>query len=414
MRTFTYIIAGGGCAGLSVALHLAKLSPASASILIIDQDTKTTNDRTWCFWHADNSPVPESAISKSWSNLSFSSNSFSSQSSIAPYTYSMVRSADWYEHMHQELGAFPQVTFLQGRIEAIEEDVLGPFVMVGGDIVRGRTILNSCKPAPIRSLRKPTYHLWQHFKGWWIETGEDTFDPETARLMDFRTQQKDSTRFFYVLPINPRKALVEYTVFSGELLEDGAYDRAFHEYMEQQFPGISYSVMEEEKGKIPMTNRSYRRYTQANIINIGTVGGIVKPTTGYAFLRILAESKQIAHNLVSGKRVAEGHTSASRFAFYDRLLLHILQGEGWLGKGIFSALFRSNPMRRILKFLDEDTSWNQELLIFARLPKKPFLQALWRQLIYPLRQSKRPQANSLWNPTSKLPNSQRIATDISH
>ena len=190
MRTFTYIIAGGGCAGLSVALHLAKLSPVSASILIVDQDTKTTNDRTWCFWHTNVYPVPESTISKSWSRLSFHADSFSSHSSIAPYTYSMVRSADWYEHMHQQLAAFPQVSFLQARIESIEEDALGPFVMVEGKMVRGGTILNSCKPAPARALRNPTYHLWQHFKGWWIETEEDAFDPEVARLMDFRTQQK--------------------------------------------------------------------------------------------------------------------------------------------------------------------------------------------------------------------------------
>lgn len=326
----------------------------------------------------------------------------------------MVRSADWYEHMHQQLAAFPQVSFLQARIESIEEDALGPFVMVEGKMVRGGTILNSCKPAPARALRNPTYHLWQHFKGWWIETEEDAFDPEVARLMDFRTQQKDSSRFFYVLPISPRKALVEYTVFSGELLEASAYDRAFREYMEQKFTGISYSVKEEEIGKIPMTNRSYHRYSQANIVNIGTVGGVVKPTTGYAFLRILAESKQVAQKLVSGKRVVESNTSPSRFAFYDRLLLQILQEKGWLGKGIFSALFRSNPMRRILTFLDEGTSWNQELLIFARLPKKPFLNALWRQFFYPLRRSKRLDADTLWNPTSKLPNNQRITTDLPH
>ena len=184
--------------------------------------------------------------------------------------------------------------------------------------------------------------------------------------------------------------------------------------MEQKFTGISYSVKEEEIGKIPMTNRSYHRYSQANIVNIGTVGGVVKPTTGYAFLRILAESKQVAQKLVSGKRVVESNTSPSRFAFYDRLLLQILQEKGWLGKGIFSALFRSNPMRRILTFLDEGTSWNQELLIFARLPKKPFLNALWRQFFYPLRRSKRLDADTLWNPTSKLPNNQRITTDLPH
>jgi len=413
LRTFTYIIAGGGCAGLSVALHLAKLGPASASILIIDQDIKTTNDRTWCFWHDDALSVSRSVISKSWSNLSFHSGTYSTQSSISPFTYSMVRSADWYEHMHRQLADFPQVSYQRARIEEIDEDLLGPFVLADSKIIRGRTILNSCKPAPVQPAQSPTYHLWQHFKGWWIETSEDTFDPDTARLMDFRTRQKGSSRFFYILPLTPRKALVEYTVFSKELLESGAYDKAFHEYMDREFPGMTYTVQEEETGKIPMTNRSFNRYTQANIINIGTVGGAVKPTTGYAFLRILAESKQVAQKLVRGERVTEVNTSASRFAFYDRLLLHILQAKGWLGESIFSALFRHNPIPRILVFLDERTSYSQEVLIFARLPKLPFLKALWQQLIHPIDQVKLFFEKSFWTPKNKLPSNQHIVADLS-
>ena len=398
-----------------MALQLAKSGPASASILIVDQDSKTTNDRTWCFWHGDPCPVPRSVLSKSWPNLSFHSRSFDTQSPIAPYTYSMVRSADWYRHMHRELRAFPQVSFLRARIREIDEDVMGAFVvMENGEIIRGRTILNSCRPAPAKTSGGPTYHLWQHFKGWWIETAEDAFDPETARLMDFRTDQGGHSCFFYLLPITPRKALVEYTVFSRELFGADLYEKAFHEYMEQQFPGITYLIKEEENGKIPMTNRSYSRYTQANIINIGTVGGVVKPTTGYAFLRILTESKQVAQKLVRGERVTGDYSPASRFAFYDRLLLHILQEKGWFGERIFTALFRSNPIPRILTFLDEGTSCAQEVLLFAFLPKRPFLKALWHQLIYPFRETESTPPQTLWTPKNKYPANQQVTPDLSH
>jgi lycopene beta-cyclase len=45
-------------------------------------------------------------------------------------------------------------------------------------------------------------------------------------------------------------------------------------------------------------------------------------------------------------------------------------------KDIFTLLFRKNPPGRILKFLDEDTSFAEDLQIMASVPSFPFLQAL--------------------------------------
>ena len=42
--------------------------------------------------------------------------------------------------------------------------------------------------------------------------------------MDFDIPQEGSTRFMYVLPINSMEALVEYTVFSEELLDYSRYE----------------------------------------------------------------------------------------------------------------------------------------------------------------------------------------------
>ncbi len=53
------------------------------------------------------------------------------------------------------------------------------------------------------------YLLLQHFKGWLIETDKDYFDDSVATFMDFRTDQKNRTGFFYVLTVAKNKALVE-------------------------------------------------------------------------------------------------------------------------------------------------------------------------------------------------------------
>ncbi|HAO50811.1 MAG TPA: lycopene cyclase, partial [Runella sp.] len=53
MQNYDFIIAGGGLAGLSLAYYMNQTVLRDKSILIIDQDTKSQNDRTWCFWEKD-------------------------------------------------------------------------------------------------------------------------------------------------------------------------------------------------------------------------------------------------------------------------------------------------------------------------------------------------------------------------
>lgn len=374
-----YIIAGGGCAGLSLGYALASKSNEHISILIIDRDEKDSNDRTWCFW-SKTFPFINSLAFHSWTKLSFGSDHGLKTYSISPYRYYMVRSGAWYDYMKSKMRGTGKVSFLKAPIDRIGEDGIGPYAVIKGEKIRSKCIINTCFAVPPLKQQWPVYHLWQHFKGWWIETDDPVFDPEQGRLMDFRTDQDGDSRFFYVLPVSERRALVEYTIFSETTLNEGAYDRPFEKYMKAQFPNITYKVLETEQGKIPMTNQKYPRYSSPNVLNIGTVGGVVKPTTGYAFLRIQNESQYIAQKLIQGERVVDPKRSASRFAFYDRLLLHILQHHGEMGKGIFSSLFRTNPMPRILTFLNEKSRLHQEMLIFSKLPKMPFLRALGVQL----------------------------------
>ena len=370
-----YIIAGGGCAGMTLALALVKKNKKPTQILIIDQESKNLNDKTWCFW-AKEFPYPMELAHHYWENLSFGSDRKQSFHSIAPYKYYMIRSKQWYAYMKAQLQQSEQVTFITQKIDDIGEDGISPYVLIDSEKWRASKVINSCIRVKPQASTNPSFFLWQHFKGYRIETDTDTFEPTVGTLMDFRTEQKGNSRFFYVLPFNKRKALVEYTIFSSDLITEKEYDYAFREYMASHYPGVSYQVNEVEKGKIPMTNRTYPRYYSPNVINIGTISGVVKPTTGYAFLRIQEESQIIAQKLVRGESIHDHVATKPRFAFYDRLLLQILQQQGGKGKKIFSSLFHNNPISRILTFLSEQSYLKQEALIFLFLPKAPFLHAL--------------------------------------
>ena len=51
--------------------------------------------------------------------------------------------------------------------------------------------------------------------------------------MDFSVDQKDEIRFMYILPFSKNKALVEYTLFSKELISDNEYEKEIKSYLKK-------------------------------------------------------------------------------------------------------------------------------------------------------------------------------------
>ena len=110
-------------------------------------------------------------------------------------------------------------------------------------------------------------------------------------------------------------------------------------------------------------------------------GGLVKPSTGYAFKRMQRDAQAIVASLVQYGNPFQITHSPRRYWFYDRLLLQILYRQGQKMKPIFVQLFARNPIARIFHFLDEDAPLAQDLALIASLPPWPFLKALFRVMI---------------------------------
>lgn len=379
MRKHDLIIAGGGCSGLSLVLEILDQSGwRDKRILLIDNAPKAGNDRTWCFWTRDPSKY-KAILSKTWSEIHFAGlKGRQRKSASAPYTYCMVRSSDFYAMAHEKISRHPNVEFLYGHIERIHSGKLEGEVWVQGERYTAPWVFNSCFTLSGLQGQAPDMVLWQHFKGWWIRTERPVFSSDTATLMDFRTPQVQGGHFLYVLPVNEHEALVEYTVFSSELLPRNLYDEALGAYLEAELGVGQYEIQEEEYGVIPMFDVAKPVQKGSRVINIGTVGGAVKPTTGYAFLRIQAQSRTLACQLASGKDPILP-TAPARFRFYDGLLLHLLCTRGHEAARIFDALFMRNPVSRIMRFLDEQSKLHEEGLLFGTLPWGLFLQALWEK-----------------------------------
>lgn len=398
------LFAGAGLSGLTLAMELLRY-PAfqSKKIILIDRDAKDRNDRTWCFWAEKGAEMPP-VLYKTWDYCHFYGPGFASKLDLAPYRYHMIRSADFYHWARETLQQHANVRFVQASIQSWEADTGLVYTTAGNfqaDHIFNSAFIPHSLLAPSNALypnpgftgqdtpERPSQmpiHLLQHFKGWMIETESPVFDPESATLMDYRIEQHGQTRFVYVLPFSPQRALVEFTVFSDTLCEPLAYDQALQDYI-SRFLGISdYRVAETETGIIPMSDFHPETLQEGRVVHIGTGAGFVKASSGYAFTRTRRKLALFAARWADqGQMDISCLPSPWRFRVYDSVLLRVLQGGDLPGAIVFTRLFSRCAAPAVFRFLDENTGVAAELRLMNVVPKWPFIKAAWKQLPHLLR-----------------------------
>lgn len=377
---YDYIIAGSGCAGLSLLYRLLKTPLLQdKSILVIDQDHKESNDRTWCFW--EKSPgLFESIVHAKWNKLEFLSTEFKKELNLESYTYKMIQGIDFYNFVINYAKKFKNVSFVQETISSIDNIDKKAVLKTTQNRYTANYIFNST------NLFNPKINeqnsLLQHFKGWVIKTKKPVFNPEIGRLMDFRVSQENGATFMYVLPTSTTEALVEYTLFSPRVLDKEVYTLELKKYIKEELEIDNYTLIHEEFGVIPMSLAKFEQNPKLNVINIGTSGGYTKASSGYTFQFIQKNIIEIINNLVEGNNII--HPTSFKNKYYqwtDRTLLDVLLSNKLTGKDVFTQMFQKVPVERILAFLGNESSFLEDLLIFKSFPVKPFLTSGVKQLL---------------------------------
>lgn len=376
MQSYDLIIAGGGAAGLSLACHLVRSPLRACRVLIVEQDAKELDDRTWCFW-TDRPTLFDDIVSRSWSQLQVLGEHFAKRLALRSYRYKMIRGIDFYRFARASLATHPHVDFIRGRVECIEDGGKVASVCVDGRRYTGTWVFDSLFDWSAFQPDQDRYHsLTQQFKGWEIETRERAFDPQAATLLDFRTPQEGGTHFFYVLPSSERHALVESVLCTSAPVSWEYCEQALGVYLESVLGIRAYSIRREEQGISPLTDRPFPRRTGKRIMTIGTQGGRVKPSTGYAFVRMQQDASAIVRSLLEVGHPFRVPATPRRYRFFDSVMLEIMTRHAEGIEPIFTALFKHNPARRIFRFLDEVASPWENLLMMPFLPPRLLWQAL--------------------------------------
>lgn len=374
--TYDFAILGTGAAGLHLALAM-QADPffEHKTLLLIDKSEKNTNDKTWCFWEKGVGLWDHITYHQWEKGLVVSETEVPLQ--LNPYKYKMLRSIDFCNYAKGILNLNPNIHWVYEDVQQVSSAT--PLsITTDQSTYKADWVFDSRMPKSFEPV--DGYNMiFQHFKGWVVETPTPTFNSEQFTMMDFRVKWKDSACFTYVLPVSSTEALIEFTMFTPYLIEDVGYDAMLNTYVEETMKLKNYEINAVEKGIIPMTDFPFHASTQGNHIKIGTAGSWVKPSSGYSFKNAERYSRLLLHYYKTNQPIPK-LLASSKFRFYDKLFLDVLTHENNLGERIFYNMYKHNPTPRIFRFLDEQSTLWEDFQIISSLPKKPFLKALGRHL----------------------------------
>ena len=378
ITNYDYIIVGAGAAGLNLALNLKTDAYfKDKHLLIIDKLQKKDNDRTWSFWE-EGSGKWDHLLHKSWNKGVVKAKGKTLKLELKKYNYKTLRSSEFYAYAKKVLSQ-PTVTW-------ITDEVLDIQTLDNGAVLQTKTtkytadyIFDSRIPSNYVLEDIQYLNIAQHFKGWVIETETPVFDDSQFTMMDYSLKDGKSTSFTYILPYSPTQALIEFTYFSPDVVSENTYDLFLKKYIKEHLQIDHYEVIETEKGIIPMTSFPFAGFNEEHIIKIGTAGGWVKASSGYSFKNCERKSKQIVEALKLNQNL-NVDSAHFKYKHYDEIFLEVLTKENHFGEELFYRMYKNNSIQTIFRFLDEESSFGEDLQIILNLTSAPFIKGFIRHL----------------------------------
>ena len=354
MKEFDYTIIGGGCAGLSLAYELnlhKKL--VNKTLAIVEPRQEYKRDKTWSFWKVIDHNFNDCVI-KNWRHFSINSNSGINHLQCDDFPYQSIDSGLFYKKINNELKKNKNISFYKNI----------------KDINTTNSFIFNSVPLPIE---KNDNNLWQHFCGIEIETKKNIFDESIINLMDFNCEQRESVHFFYTLPYSSNKALIETTWLSKMSNAEKDYDSQLKDYIENNLNIKDYKINYKEVGAIPLFHTS--TFNKINKMDIGTVGGMTRLSTGYTFLNIQEQSKYIRKNIENILKLKKFEIN-KKYQFLDKIFLDVLKNHPKKMPTIFFKMFQTSP-NTVIKFLSNKSNFLEDLTIISKMPKWIFLKELF-------------------------------------
>ncbi len=369
MKPFDLAFIGLGAAAMSLVTRLAD-SHYSGRVALIEPVPDPGDDRTWCGWPMNDHPFSHRATRR-WSQWAVSNARDEVTAGSREISYEMLRSSDVRSVAMTAIAGRDDWVLLAGRALADARQSGDGWRLILDDQseVDARFVLDA-RP-PTLSLRRPW--VWQSFVGVEV-SGPRMGDADQVRLMDFVDDGQPVASFFYELPIDPHRRLIEFTRFTPTPADPAEMRQQVDRLINHR--GWQHArVIRTEQGHLPMA--PIPAYNRDQWIRIGTAGGSMRPATGYAFHAIQHWADGAAAALL------EGHSPPppARHGWLDWLdgvFLESLWDDPATASDRFIQLFRRVPPDALSRFLMARGHPLDTLKVLNSLPVAPMVAAAWR------------------------------------
>jgi lycopene beta-cyclase len=376
-RDADVVIAGAGASGLSLAVRLLERAP-HLRVELVEPRAAVANDRTFCFFRGPPHPF-EAAIARRWEEIEVRDARRVVRRRLVGRPYEELPGGSFHALAEELLARSGRAHVSRGvGVRSFTERADDVEIVTTAGTLRARLFVDArggarvgravgAQTAPAGEVR------WaQHFVGQVVRTERPIFEPGRATLMDFDVPQDEGPHFVYVLPSSRHEALVEDTYFSPTPFEHARYERTIGEWLERAGAG-AFEVLRSEHGVIPMTTAPQARSARSRVAVVGQRGGAAKPSTGYAFQFIQRQTDALAR-LVAEVGVAQpvpwvpprSHVAT----FYDRVFLSYLRANAARGPELFVGLFDRVPPASLARFLSEEGTVLDHLLVMNAVPRR--------------------------------------------
>jgi lycopene beta-cyclase len=371
---YDVVLAGGGLQSALLALCLLERRP-TARIAMVERESRVGGNHTWSF-HAGDVPgdaraLVERLVTYEWPSYEVA---FPGASRTILERYASISSERLASVVEDRFRSAPGAALFSSAV--VERADASTVTLGDGRTLRGRLIVDARGPARATLEKIAGY---QKFVGLELAL-EKPLTRTRPMLMDARVPQTDGFRFFYVLPFEPRRVLVEDTYFSDTAdLDLAALREGIHSYAAAE-GYVVRDVVREEVGVLPLPARGAPAKAAGSPLIAGYGGGFFHPATGYSFpvaLRLARHVAAAAENDVFGaswSRFIEEHRSQFRFAaLLNRMLFGVFLPETrWNALERFYRL----PPETIRRFYAlETTSGDRLRLLCGRPPRGMSIRA---------------------------------------
>ncbi|MEL6428267.1 MAG: lycopene cyclase family protein [Planctomycetota bacterium] len=363
-------IVGGGCAGLSLATLLADAGDACPRVLVVERRAAYERDRTWCGWSSGTHRFSACA-DHSWLRWAVRAGGETAVHTAIDHVYEHIPSDAFYAEALGAIRANPRVRLELGAqlVDVRERGGRVELALPEGRVT-ARTVVDT-RPVP-----RPAHGaaLLQHFTGWEVELAAPLADPETVTLMDFDVDQEGGLHFMYVLPLGPRRALVESTVLSASVLPRERYERRIEAYVAERLGTSIARVDYSESGAIPMYVAAAVPDAAAggSIVRAGTAGGAVRASSGYAFHAIQRDAAYLAEQVLRGAVELLPRARGGLDGWMDRVFLAFLERSPERAPEAFLRLAQGVDADVFARFMMERCRPLDRLRVVGCMPKVPF------------------------------------------